>query len=68
MEELVLTKDIVKDLITRGYHLLVNGVRQKIDGDFWEFIVRVDEDACVLVLEDLLLWKDRDLQLVGLVA
>jgi len=68
MAELALTRDIVKDLITRGYHLLVNGVRQKMEGDFWEYIVCVDEDTCVLVLEDLLLWKDRELQLVGLVA
>ncbi|GHE31197.1 hypothetical protein [Sphingobacterium griseoflavum] len=68
MTELALTKDIVKDLITRGYHLLVNGVRQKIEGDFWDYIKHLDEDACVLVLEDLLLWKDRELQLIALVA
>lgn len=63
-----LNKLAVCELISQGYDLITDGVPKKLDIDLWDYILGLNDDAQVLVLEDLLLWTERQLSLINTAA
>lgn len=64
MENKKFNHETVRDLLDKRYHIIAGGVPKKIEGDLWQYLLTLDEEDDVLLLENLLSWTDDDLALI----
>jgi len=57
-----MTREQVVELINQNYDLIRNGTPIMVTGDIWDYLDTLDEEEEVFVLEDILKWRDDELE------